>query len=232
MRVAGIFAWGVPEIDEGLIQIPIETARTWLGAPGAATTVALLLASARDTDHAVDVLRDATSDTDGIRILGWMESSPELESAVRLDDYGDYVFHSILFAIVALAILNSVMMSVLGRRREFGLLQAMGLTRLETGIVVFGEGLFLTAASGLAGMALGFLITWGIWRDGLDLSGLVENDISMSGGVFDPVIVPSFQWNQVMLSLGFIAIVGTLASIYPAVRASRLDVAEAIKFDQ
>ena len=232
VRVTGIFRSGVPEIDEALIHIPLETARSWLGAPGAATTVAILLESSRDTERVAEALQAEFGDEEGIRVLGWRQSSPELDSAVRIDDYGDYVFHTILFSIVALAILNAVMMSVLGRRREFGVLQAIGLTRAETGFVVFGEGLFLTAASGLAGMALGFLVTWGIWRDGLDLGGLMENEMTLSGGIVDPVIVPSFHWDQVLLSLGFIAVIGTLSSIYPALRASRLDVPDALKFDQ
>lgn len=232
VRVAGIFRTAIPEMDEGLIHIPIETAREWLDAPGAVTTLAVLLQNARQTDAAVRVLRRVTADDPELRVLGWPETSPELDSAVRIDDYGDYVFHAILFAIVALAILNSVMMSVLGRRREFGILQAIGLTGAETGWVVLGEGLFLTAASGVLGMVLGFLISWGLFRHGLDFSAFMENEMSLSGGIVDPVIVPQFHLSQVLLSVWTILVVGALASIYPALRASRLDVAEAMKFEQ
>ena len=234
VRVAGIFRTSIPEMDQGLIHIPIETAREWLGTPDAVTTVAVLLATSRDTDRVVSELRDALAGASDLRVLGWRQAAPELDSALRMDDYGDYVFHSILFAIVALAILNSVMMSVLGRRREFGLLQALGLTGAQTGWVVFGEGLFLTAVSGVVGMVLGFLFTWAFFRDGIDFSGLVQNEGSWAsaGGIVDPVIVPAFHISQVMLSLYFILIIGTLASIYPAVRASKLDVAEAMKFYQ
>jgi ABC-type lipoprotein release transport system permease subunit len=232
LRVAGIFRSAVPEIDLGLIHIPIETSRNWLQAPGAATTVAVLLPSSRGTDAVLAELRSTLSSDSGLRVLGWREASPELDSAVRIDDYGDYVFHSILFAIVALAILNAVMMSVLGRRREFGILQAMGLTGRETGAIVFGEGLFLTAASGLVGMLLGLSVTWLLWRDGLDFSGLMKTDMTIGGGFVNPVIVPVFHLDQIVLSIGFISVVGTLASIYPAIRASKLDVADAMKFDQ
>jgi len=234
VRVAGIFKTAIPEMDEGLIHIPIETAREWLGTPGAITTHAVLLESSRDTDGVVEELQDRLAGDSALRVLGWREASPELDSALRMDDYGDYVFHSILFAIVALAIMNAVMMSVLGRRREFGVLQALGLTGAETGWVVFGEGLFLTVASGAVGMALGFLSTWVFFRDGLDFSGIAESESAWAsaGGIVDPVIVPIFHSSQVLLSLYFTLIIGTLASIYPAMRASKLDVAEAMKFDQ
>ncbi len=232
LRVTGIFHTGIQEMDEGLVHVPIETVRGWLGVPGAATTVAVLLHDARATDTEVSALRGSLDGAEGIRVLGWRQASPELDSGVRIDDYGDYVFHAILFAIIALAILNAVMMSVLGRKREFGVLQALGLTGAETGLVVLGEGIFLTAASGIAGMMFGFLFTWGFFRHGLDFSAFMKNGMTASGGVINPVITPVFRLDQIVLSLASIAVIGILASLYPAVRASKLDVAEAMKFEQ
>ncbi len=231
VRVAGIFETGIEEMDQGVVDVPIETVRSWLGAPGAVTTVAVLLGSSRETDGAVRRLRAALGDAPDVRVLGWREASPEMDSAVRIDDYGDYLFHIVLFAIIALAILNAILMSVLGRQREFGLLQALGLTGAQTGLVVLGEGLFLTAASGLAGMVLGFGFTWGLFRHGLDLSAFVQG-MTASGGIVDPVAVPIFRYDQIVVSLVSIAVIGTLASLYPALRASKLDVAEAMKFER
>lgn len=231
MRVAGTFHTGIQELDEGLVHVPLRTMRSWLGVPGALTTVAILLDNARETDAVAARLRATLDDTTGIRVVGWRQASPEMDAAVRIDDYGDYIFHVVLFAIIALAILNAVMMSVLGRKREFGILQALGLTAGETGLVVMGEGLFLTAASGVAGMVVAFAFTWGFFRHGLDLGSLMEG-MTVSGGVVSSVVVPVFRLQQVILSVAFIVVIGTLASLYPALRASHLDVAEAMKFEQ
>ena len=232
VRVAGTFRTGILEVDEGIIHLPLATAQGWLGTPGAATTVAVLLKSSRRTDSVTDLLRARLDGSRGIRVLGWPEAQPDLESGIRIDDWGDFIFHGILFAIVALAILNAVMMSVLSRQREFGILQAIGLTGLDTSVVVFLEGLFLTAASGVAGVLVGLAITWGFFRDGLDFSALMDSQMEFSGAVVDPVIVPVFRLGHLMLSVASIAVVGTLASLYPAYRASRLDVAEAMKVEQ
>jgi len=231
-RVAGTFRTGIQEMDEGIIHVPLATAQRWLKAPDAVTTVAVALDRARHAEAAAAALRGHLDGARGIRVLTWDEAQPDLESAVRIDDWGDYIFHGILFAIVALAILNAVMMSVLSRQREFGILQAIGLTGMDTSLVVFLEGLFLTAASGLAGMVVGYIVTWGFFRNGLDFSSLMDTEMEFSGGIIDPVIVPVFRWDQVFLSVVSIAVIGTLASLYPAWRASRLDVAEAMKFEQ
>ncbi|MDH5590024.1 MAG: FtsX-like permease family protein [Gemmatimonadota bacterium] len=232
VRVAGIYRTGIQEMDEGVVHLPLETARTWLSAPGAATTVSLLLGESRSTDEVTETLRAILEDHPEIRVMGWRQASPDLDSAVRIDDYGDYLFHTILFAIVGLAVLNAIMMSVLGRRREFGILQALGLTPAETGWVVFGEGLFLTAVSGVAGMVLGYVVTWGFFRDGLDFSSLMDEEMSLSGGIIETVIVPVFYLKHVLVSVGYMTVIGILASIYPARRATLLDVAEAMKFEQ
>lgn len=231
VRVRGIFRTGIPEIDEGLVHIPIETARQWLSAPGSVTQLAILLHDSRRTPAAAAALRAALGSAEGTVVLSWRQTAPQLDAAVRVDDAGDYIFHGVLFAIVALAILNAILMSVLNRAREFGVLQALGLTSRETGAVVFTEGVLLTLASGVVGVALGFVITWALWRNGLDLSAFYDESISMSGIAVSPIIIPRFHLAQITQSLAFTLFVGMAASIYPAVQAARIDVAQAMKFE-
>ncbi len=230
VRVVGIFRTGLPEVDEGSVNIPISTARSWLGAEGAVTTVGAILPYSRLVPEVVETLR-STVDDDDIRVLSWQEAYPELDAAVRLDDYGDYIFMGVLFAIVALAVLNTVLMAVLHRKREFGVLQALGLTPAETGMVVFVEGLLLTALAGVIGMIAGAALAWGFFRNGLDFSVFLSEEFTFGGIVIDPVIVPEFRFVQVLQSFVSIAVVGIAASIYPAYHATKIDVGEALKFE-
>ena len=236
VRVVGVFRTGLPEVDEGLVHIPISTARSWLGAEGAATTVGAILPGSDVVAEVVGAVRSdiaARSDIgdDDVRVLSWQEAYPELDAAVRIDDYGDYVFHGILFAIVALAVLNTVLMAVLHRKREFAVLQALGLTPAETGLVVFVEGLLLTALAGVVGIIIGVAVTWGFFHDGLDFSFFMDEEFTFSGIVMDPVIVPQFRMVHLFQSFLSIAFVGISASIYPAYQATKIDVGEALKFE-
>ncbi len=230
VRVVGVFRTGLPEVDEGLVHIPISTARSWLGVGDAATTVGAILRTSRVVPDAVQAVRSDVAEDD-IRVLGWREAYPELDAALRIDDYGDYVFLGILFAIVALAVLNTVLMAVLHRKREFAVLQALGLTPAETGLVVFTEGVLLTALAGVVGMVAGVVLTWVFFRNGLDFSVFMSEEMTFGGIVIDPVIVPDFRFVQVLQSLFSIVVVGTVASIYPAYHATRIDVGEALKFE-
>lgn len=232
VRVVGVFRSGIPEVDEGMVYIPLKTAQEWLGVPGAVTALAVLLRSSAGVDEVRDRLRTLVAgDARDLTVLGWREATPELDAAIRVDNFGGYLFDVILFVIVGLAIVNTVLMSVLYRTREFGVLRALGLTQGEAAAVAFSEGVLLTFVSGLVGMAVGFAVTWGFFRNGLDYSGLVKGDFTISGVILNPVIVPLFRAARVVQGASAILLIGLLASVYPAFRAWRIDVAEAMKFE-
>ena len=229
VRVAGIFRTNVEALDEALIHIPLATARSWLGVEGA-TSVAVLLPHSSLTDPVVEQAAEAVRAA-GIEVVGWPVTNPDLYAALQLDDGGDWAFHVILFIIVAIAILNAVFMSVLHRKREMGLLRALGLSGRETGLVVYLEGILLTAAAGVAGAALGFAVVWFFFRDGIDFSGMMPEDINFGGIAFDPVMVPSMEMKHVVQSAILTALIGVSASLFPAWHAARLDPAESVKVE-
>jgi ABC-type lipoprotein release transport system permease subunit len=229
VRVAGVFRTNVEALDESLIHIPLATARSWLGVEGA-TSVAVLLPHSSLTDPVVEETAE-TVRAAGIEVVGWPETNPDLYAALRLDDGGDWAFHIILFIIVAIAILNAVFMSVLDRKREMGLLRALGLSGRETGLVVYIEGILLTAAAGVAGAALGFAVVWFFFRDGIDFSGMMPEDINFGGIAFEPVMVPSMEMKHVVQSAILTALIGVSASLFPAWHAARLDPAESVKVE-
>ena len=229
VRVAGIYHTGVDALDEALVHIPLATARDWLGVEGA-TSVAVLLPHSSFTDAVLEEAR-AAIDPAGIEVAGWPVTLPDLSAALKLDDGGDWAFHIILFIIVALAILNAVFMSVLHRKREMGLLRALGLSGGETGLVVYIEGTLLTVASGIIGVGLGFALVWLFFRDGLDLSAMMPEDVNFGGIAFDPVMVPVIEARQVVQSAVLTAMIGLSASLYPAWHAASLDPAESVKVE-
>jgi len=235
VRVVGVFRSGVPEVDQTLIHIPLATAGAWLHSGDDVTTIAILVDRSRAVPGIQRALKRQLADQIAkgeLEVLSWRESAPELNAAVRIDDMGNYVWQGIMFGIIALGIVNTVLMSVMYRKREFGLLQALGFTPRQTGGLVITEGLALTAISGFFGVALGLFLTWLFFRNGLDFSFTWDESFTFSGVVVDPIIVPLFSARRVIQAVVFILLIGTFASLYPALRATRIDVAEAMKFER
>ena len=235
VRVVGTFRTGIPEVDRSLLHIPLSTAGAWLGCSGDVTSMGLLLGNSEQVPQVRRSLQQRLSETHGteaLRALSWRESLPELDAAVKIDDFSNYLFQGILFGIIALGIVNTVLMSVMYRRREFGVLQALGLTPGQSASLVLVEGLILTVLSGTIGIALGLSVTWFLWGEGLDLSSMMDNEWTFSGVVMEPVVVPRFRVARMVQGLSFIFLIGMLASLYPALRAMRIDVAETMKFER
>lgn len=233
VRVVGTFRTGLPDMDERLVQVPLETARAWVGTEGAATSVAVLLASSRRVQGVKRALVERLAGLeDRVGVLTWREAMPALDAAVKMDDFGDYVFHIVTLVIVALAIVNTILMSVLHRTREFGVVRALGLTSRDTGSQVLVEGLLLSAVSGMLGIVVGLTVTWLFWRDGLDFSGLMGEGIRGAGVMLEPIFHPQFTSRVLLQSFAFVFAVGVLASLYPAYRATKIEIADAMKFEE
>lgn len=235
LRVIGIFRTGVPEIDQSLVHVPLSTAGEWLGSGDDVTNIGVIVENSDAVRPVTRRLEDALAGpiAEGkVSVLGWREAMPVLAAAVTIDDLGNYLIYGILFVIIALGIVNTVLMSVLHRHREFAVLQALGLTPGQTGTLVLIEGLVLTALSGLAGVALGTFVTWYFWGDGLDFSALIDEEMSFSGVVLDPLIIPRFRTTRFVQVLVFILSIGVLSALYPAFRAAKIDVTEAMKFER
>ena len=235
LRVVGIFRNGVPEIDQAVVHIPLKTAGEWLGSDHDVTNVGVVLTGSTVVAGVAAHLERALADPIArgeASVMGWREANPALAAAVAIDSFGNFLAFGILFIIIAFGIVNTVLMSVLHRHREFGVLQALGLTPGQTGTIVLVEGLTLTAVSGFIGVSLGYLATGYFFGDGLDMAALMGEDMTFSGVVLDPVMVPQFRPVRVAQILTFILCIGAVASIYPALRAAKIDVAESMKFER
>ena len=234
LRVVGTFRTGVPEVDQALVHVPLATAGEWLASAGDVTNVGVVLDDSAAVAAVARRLERALAEPiarGDARVMEWREANPALGAAVAIDDFGNYLTQGFIFTIIAFGVVNTVLMSVLHRRREFGVLRALGLTPGQTGAIVLIEGLTLTAVSGFAGVGLGLAATWHFFGDGLDFSALM-NEMTFSGVVVDPVIHPLLRPARLAQVLSFILFVGAAASVYPALRAARIDVAEAMKFDR
>ena len=234
LRVVGIFRSGSPAVDQMVIQIPLDTAGDWLQSANDVTNVGVVLDDNGATVRVAEALERALADPIArgeVRVMEWGESDPALAAAIAMDSFGNYVIHAFLFVVIGFGIVNTVLMSVMHRNREFGVLQALGLTPGQTATVVLVEGLMLSAVSGLVGVAAGLFGVWYFLGDGLDMTA-ITGELTFAGAVVDPVIVPLFLPGRIAGITVFILTIGILASIYPAWRAARIDVTEAMKFDR
>jgi putative ABC transport system permease protein len=176
------------------------------------------------------VARDLLQQLAGIpvEVLTWRESTPMLVQSVRLEETFNYVMNGVVLAMVGLGIFNTILMSVLERRYEFGVCTALGLRPRQLAEMLIGESLALTAISLAMGLALGLGIHHHFAIAGLDLRWLFTTDLP-TAFVFDPIIYPRLSLRRIAWSVGIVFMMSTLMSLYPAIKAARTELPDALK---
>ena len=234
-RVRGIFDSRVEELDDYLILGDIQLARRFLEGEGADPTLEPVTRFAifLDDPDAADIWKPrlkAAVASDAVAAMDWQEMMPQLVQFVIIDDAGNYIFLVLILIMVVFGILNTVLMSVLERTREFGLLRALGLSRRQLLALVFCESLLLSLLAVSIGWLLGGGTHWWFSTHGFDMATLMgSGSTSMMGSFMDPVIYTELSWDRVT-QLTLIIFTATLGSgIYPAFKAARVTPVEALR---
>ncbi len=232
-RVRGIFDSRVDELDDYLILSDIQLARRFLEGEGAdpalqpITRFALFLDDPDSLPEWKAELKAAV-ENDQVVVLDWREMMPQLVQFIMVDDAGNYIFLVLILIMVVFGILNTVLMSVLERTREFGLLRALGISRYHLLWLVFCESLLLSLlAVGIGWIVAGAVHLW-FASHGIDMAALMGGSTEMMGTFMDPVIYTELSGERV-LQLTLLIFAATLGSgIYPAIKASRVTPVEAL----
>lgn len=234
-RVRGIFKSQVPEMDDYLILSDIQLARRFLQGEGAeitkqpVTRFAIFLNDPGTMYEWKDKVKSAV-ESNHVIAMDWQEMMPQLVQFIIIDDAGNYVFLLLILIMVIFGVLNTVLMSVLERTREFGLLRALGLSRRNLLTLVFCESFIMGLLAILAGWIVGGGIHLWFSQHGIDFTAMVgEGGNVMMGTFMDPIVYPELSWDRVT-QLTTIIFVATLSSgIYPAIKAARVTPVEALR---
>jgi ABC-type lipoprotein release transport system permease subunit len=227
LRVTGFFRTGVQAIDSHVVQVPLPEVQALLGLPDGVNQIAVLLDRERDSLVVAQGLRKVLAGAP-VEILPWRESMPTLAQLFVLDDAFNYVMNGVVLAMVGLGILNTVLMRVLQRRFEFGLCSALGLRPMQLGLMIVGESLALTAISLAFGLVLGLSVQHFFATRGLDLRWFFKSS-PPPALVFDPIIYARLSFGRIVSSVAIVFLTATVISIYPALKAARTKLPNALR---
>ncbi|MCK5846354.1 MAG: ABC transporter permease [Bacteroidales bacterium] len=162
----------------------------------------------------------------GINISSWKQISPELAMQTTWMDFVVYVFVGIILAALGFGIINTMLMVVLERVREIGMLIAIGMNRRKVFSMIILESVMLSLVGGFIGILLGIITVTFLNSKGLDMSVFSEG---MQALGYPSLVYPTIGFGSYVQITIMVIITGVLAAIYPALHAVRLNPSEAIK---
>jgi ABC-type lipoprotein release transport system permease subunit len=223
LRVGGIVEAPSRELDEAVVLLRLEDAQRLFGVPGEISELAL---AARDPERLDDVKTQASAALGAVaRVETWRELEPLLNMMIALFDQMGWVIYAAIFVAMAFGIANVLLMSVLERTREIGVLLAIGMPPARMVAIVLAESVVLVALGVGLGFALGFSAILAL-RDGIDLSALRAG--LRAFGV-PTRLVPVARSGDVWAPIWVAGVTALVASLWPALRAVRTRPAEALR---
>ncbi|MBI1212702.1 MAG: FtsX-like permease family protein [Alphaproteobacteria bacterium] len=166
LTVVGLFATGAPEADRQVVEIPLTRFQTDFAIGKRANVIAIAGRHLSDIQSALPELRAAAHEK-GLVVRNWAQLEPALNDVILLDASFSLLMYVSLVVIVVFIILNTLLMSVLERTREFGMLMAIGMRPAQIGRMIWIELLLLACIGVALGIALGSAITAWVARDGI-----------------------------------------------------------------
>lgn len=182
----------------------------------------------KDNTHAVSIAKMLSATHRSLKVQSWDEISPEIALYAAFGDFMGMIYVVIILFALAFGIINTMMMSVLERYREFGMLMAIGMNRLRVFSMIMMESVFLTLTGGVAGILLstGFIkiftrtgIDFGMWAEGFEAIG------------YSSVVYPEITTSNYVLITMLVVATGILASLWPARRALKLNPMQALRVE-
>jgi putative ABC transport system permease protein len=223
--VQGMFRTQIDELDGYVAVLPMPAMREFLAAPQAATAVAVRLRDRATLEAASAGL--AARLPPAHEVVGWPELLPMVAVSVRYHEVTGYVILAIFFVTVAAGIANPVLMAVLERTREFGIMLAVGTRPGQLMRLVLIEAMLLGAAGLVLGNALGLGVTAAFSRSGIDLSAFGAG-LRVMPGLAD-IIYPVVRLERSGVISLMVFGVAFLVALYPALKAASLEPVAAIR---
>jgi ABC-type lipoprotein release transport system permease subunit len=171
---------------------------------------------------------ELTADYPNLKVMTWTEIMPEMKMMNESMNLMMYIFVIIILLALGFGIVNTMLMVILERIKELGMLMAIGMNKARIFSMIVLETVFLSLVGGVVGIVLALILTAITRNTGVDMSVWAEG---LNAAGFDSVVYPVIDFTTVITVTILVIVTGIVSAIYPARKAIKLNPAEAIRIE-
>jgi len=225
-RVRGIYRTSNTAFDARMAYVNFENLALAANInPNYVHEVALLC---KDNTSVVSIAQTLSTTYQNLKVRRWDEISPEIALYAAFGDFMGLIYIVIILFALAFGIINTMMMNVLERYREFGMLMAIGMNRLRVYSMIMMESVFLTLTGGVVGIVFSIVFIKIFAQTGFDFSMWAEGFEAIG---YSSVVYPDITLANYVLVTILVTATGVLASLWPARRALKLNPMQALRVE-
>ena len=229
VTVKGIYSSGIDEVDRASIHIPLKTFQEIYAMGDAIHEAVIIVESLSDVDgikRSINAKLQTQNSKKRLTAVDWEELMPGLRQSIEMDLVSGLIFYFLLIIVVAFSILNTFLMAIFERTKEFGVLMAIGTTPGRLTKVLLIESMTITLVGTIAGIIFGSLITIYFQSQGFDISGASEllSQFGITGRIY-----PKLSWISAISGPMAVLVITFFAALYPALKIQRMQPVEAMR---
>ena len=233
-EIKGIFDTANPNVNSGFVFLPIEAAQEVMSLESGVTEIVIRLTSDDDelikevNDSLSGMVRDSGFDYE---VFSWNKLAGDFLAISKMKTKNTSMLIMIMLFIASMGIINTMLMAVLERTREIGMMMALGMKKSEIKKIFLFEGGFIGVLGSLLGCILGALGSWYLEVYGISLKAFGESYTEIVAALYP--LKDKFYADLTFGPVFYTFLLGTAISVvatyYPASRAARMDPVEALR---
>ncbi len=224
-RIGGIFKTTNSVFDEGNVFVDKNDVAELTGLPAGAIHEAALMLHIADACETVTT--ELKQQLPGMDVQNWKELSPMLKLSDEWQSLMSTIILGIFLIALAFGIINTMLMAVLERSHELGMLMAIGMSKSKIFRMIMTESLLLTLTGSIIGVALALIVIALTAQNGIDLSFMMGDDFEDYG--FGSLVYPAISTGIFIQITLLVLLCGILSAIYPARKALKLNPPDTLK---
>ncbi len=179
-----------------------------------------------DNETGVSLAKKLSSYLPEQEVMSWRKLSPEIAMYTDFSYLMSYIYVAIILFALAFGIINTMMMSVLERVKELGMLMAIGMNKKRVFSLIMVESVFLSLTGAAVGMIFSGIIVSILSRTGINFSMWSEGFEALG---YAAIVYPFVTWQNYISVTVMVILTGMIASVWPARKALRLNPVEALR---
>ena len=234
MEIVGLFNSGNPAVDSNRIIVPLKFAQEAISMGNEVTEIVVCLTNDNEDtlEQAKTWLHTIFKNTDEkIEVYSWKDLASTFLAISKMKTKSSAMIIMIMLFIASIGIINTMLMAVLERTREIGMLMALGMKKWEIMKLFVFEGGFIGVFGSLLGCLLGGLAGWFLETKGWSIAAFGETygKVAQAAYPIKDVFYGDLSFNIILYTFIFGVVISVIASLYPARKATKLNPIEALR---
>ena len=224
-RVKGIMKHPNPEFDKRLVFMEINQAREFYSAYGISTSLVVMTDDSYQVNFIKKDIKALIPEKNSV--MTWIEMQPEIEQLIKSDRGSGIIMLAILYMVIAFGMFSVIMMMVKERKREFGVIHAVGMKKTKISIIVFLETLIIGMIGSSIGLLISFIFCYVFYENPIPLTGELATATEQYG--MEPYMFFSLKSSLFYSQMILVFLISLFISIFPIINIHRLKITKAMR---